>query len=338
MTVRSIGCTPSGPTPTARTRRSGPTCPTPSPPPPSSCTATALRAHAVEEDEVGARHFRIAGRIARLDAVSSDPSERTRRARRGYYLLAAWSLAGRLDVTPLFFHLETALGAFPDSPELLLASASLEELFLDLEGRGRPTPVRTNATTVRQEAALRGARQSALAEALYARAIAAASSDPSSQVAGLEARVRLARMHLRSRQAADARRELDAAFETFGRLDSAYRRAVRRIEYLAHLFAGRVAGEAGDWPEARRAYAQAGVLCVMAQSAPIGQSFALLMAADEAGARGMTAAMLAMPDRPAPNSAAPTDLCSGDPWIGYPSGQEWRLDGMLADLRAMVRS
>lgn len=311
----------------------------------------AVRAVATSDDETANWHLAVAGRLASLDRFRQpDASVQARLTRRGYYVLSVWLATGRLRLMPV--RLRDAFEAFPNDPDLLLARGSYEETFLNpaIPRPDAPPPT----VQVYEPSAFEAAADNEGANAMSGRVSQirelettarwferSLARGPASPASVLEARLRLARLRMAAQRWGDARKALEEVHAQLARLDAPQRLRVRRLEYLALLFSGRTTGQRGDWPAAARSYQQASVLCPVAQTARIGQSHARLMAGDEPAARDEALTLLREADRGVPRrtrEGVADDTCGEDPWSEYDFGQRWRVDELLAEMKAAVRS
>lgn len=134
----------------------------------------------------------------------------------------------------------------------------------------------------------------------------------------VEARLRLGRVRWRLGRLEAAR----ASFETvLGRPTEP------EIEYLAHLFLGRVLEDAGQWPEAEAQYRAARALQPLSETAAVALSEIRFLQGDVASARAILKEGLEAANRR-------TDF---DPWVPYLITQTPDGERILEQLRRMVR-
>jgi tetratricopeptide (TPR) repeat protein len=204
-----------------------------------------------------------------------------------------------------------ALRFFPDSPELLLALAAIEEgsaaVSVDLPGAVDLATGTGDRSAYRAE--YQRLERLKHAVDLVNKVLAA---QPESE----EARLRLGRLYWRLKRPREAREAFERALATA---------QGRPALYLARLFLGRVEEDEGRTREAEASYRAAVELVPESQAAQLALSHLLLRQGDEAGSRRCVEVALAL---------APRTM--DDPFWVYPWGPGARLKILLDELRREV--
>ena len=257
-------------------------------------------------------HEWVAAEIARM--LRDDGAHRSF-ARRWYGVMAGLAVSENRWQEGLDWA-ERGLRDFPESAEVLLVVASIQETLAALE-----------ATRVSEEALFDPTTRAARAARLEAREVraqlesacgalrAAVAADPSLA----EARLRLGRVAWRLGAAAEARSVLEEVLAREPAWDTAF---------LAHLFLGRLHEDAGRPDDAARSYERALALQASAQSARLALSHVRLRRGDAAAARAEVERAL----RPAGDRLRP------DPFWLYPWGPSVGVEGRLEALRREASS
>lgn len=210
--------------------------------------------------------------------MKDDPSHRAF-ARRWYEAMASLAQAETRWAEALAWA-ERGLREFPDSIEMLLVQASIEETQGSIEEtQGATAAVRERNETLvdpnarRSRAELLHRRQVRQQYETAARSLrSAVAADPSRP----EARLRLGRVAWRLGETAEAR---SALLDVLGRQPDA------STAFLAHLFLGRLDEDAGRLDDAAASYEAALAVDPRSQSARLALSHVRLRRGDAAGAR-----------------------------------------------------
>jgi tetratricopeptide (TPR) repeat protein len=208
-----------------------------------------------------------------------------------------------------------ALRRFPDDPELLTAQGALVETVASLRDYEPPpgsAPTGGAGGGYRSELGGRGGSlpgaSLARAEARYERAVAL-------DTELVEARLRLAHVHLLQGRAGEALVDLERV---------AARTRKPRLLYLARLFEGRAREMLRDAEGAVTAYRACTSQLPHAQSGLLALGRALDRLGDPSGAQAAFASV-------------GTAGARFDPWWSYQAGQPQRIDDLVAELRELAR-
>ena len=217
-----------------------------------------------------------------------------------WYAAVAAQLAARGDFADLWYHLEHARLALPESAELLLAAGCLHELFAGPMAQA----TRRGSTLVRIGDRADNLRR---AEEYFSRALA-------KQPEFVEARLRRGRVFGQINRHADAVMDLHRARE---------QTTDREQSYYIRLFLGREEELLGRHDEARRHFEAAAALFPAAQSPWLSMSRLVAHRGDFAAARQLLESGL---------RTVPTEPYSEDPWWIYDLGPGRYAAAMLKDI------
>ncbi len=246
-------------------------------------------------------------------------------------LLVLWSLQERFELDDLVRQLNVALGRFGDDAELRLVQGSLWELLARLQEPGLRLPLGPAVSAIvrvptRQWAPdydampVAPSRIHEKCAGLYREALGQVPPPPSPGAE--ETRLRLSHvlaMTGRFYEALEALAPLDAGAASSLPVE---------LRYLEALFRGRALLGLGRPDAAAVEYRRAASLFPTCQTPYVALSGALRAAGDLAGARETTASMLSVPT---------LSVCPSDPWVRYPEGQSWRIEGLVDRLHEAVR-
>jgi tetratricopeptide (TPR) repeat protein len=220
-----------------------------------------------------------------------------------------WLWFGRGDGPFAKKAIDHARVLFPEDPEVLLSSATFEDMQYNRHRRERPHRVPQETRVVVQTGVVRALHD-------YRESIRL---DPK----GVEARIRLAYLlHI-----------IDPSHveEPLTLLQEA--RALEEkppLSYLAALFTGLIEEHAGHLDEAARWYRNAIALCPRAQTARLALSHVQLDQDQRQSAQNTL--------RPLTGGLPTQDnICEPDPWRIYDFGQAWRFDDQIGLMRRQVR-
>ena len=267
------------------------------------------------DKKLGDRHLRIAGRwVDQILEVNPSPSMPMNRFARKWYLAVIWQRFVRFERSDAEELLERARELFPNDPEVLLSSGSLEEMELTftrlLRGPRTGREVTSNFGVFAPE------MQMIKASGYFREAIRL---DPGNA----EARIRLAWLRTVS-QTMDFSGGLTLLKEA---------RALAPkppLSYLAALFSGRIEEELKHLDAAASWYRTAIAECPLAQTARLGLSHVQLDQDEIVSSRNTL--------RPLIHSSRTLDYaCEPDPWNMYEFGQAWRRTDWIAAMRKEVR-
>ncbi len=242
-------------------------------------------------------------------------------------LLVIWFLQGQLDIENVIRQLDEALHEFPDDDELLVSQGSVWEWLAaepDADTMRFPENRVTSAIAIRPPAGQPADGRSPIlpASSIYERCARLYERVLRRPPALDDARLRLGRVLLQVNRPEEALHTL----EPLAIRDAA--NSPRELRYLAALFQGRAWLAAGKAEPAIVAYRRALSLYPGCQTPQVALSSALRTAGDRAGSQTVMAGLLA---------GARRSACTRDPWLGYLTGQTWRLDALVLRLEDGVR-